>query len=149
MKVTFTVKTSGLEEIDHRIAKLASDAETWLASEVKKDTDKYVPASGAPAGVSKRAYVEGNMVVYPGPYARYLYHGKVMIDAATGKGPSHYIDRNGNEVIRFRKGAVLKATDKDLVYDKSHHEQAQAYWFEASKAQNLPKWLKGVKERAK
>jgi hypothetical protein len=38
------------------------------------------------------------------------------------------------------------ATDKDLVYTKSPHPNAQSHWFEASKALNLQKWIKGVKK---
>ena len=128
MKVQFSVKTSGLEEIDHKIAALANKSEVWLANEILKDTDQYVPMSGAPAGQAARAYAEGNMVVYPRPYARYLYYGKVV--EGPKYGPKH-------------------ATDKDLVYTQQHHAQAQSHWFEASKAQNLPKWLKGVKKLAK
>lgn len=128
MSVKFVVKTSGLEEIDHKVAALADKGEVWLANEVLKDTEPFVPASGAPAGVSKRAYSEGNMVVYPGPYARYLYYGKAM--AGPKYGPKY-------------------ATDKNLVYTKSVHPNAQSHWFEASKAQNLDKWLKGVKKLAK
>ena len=49
-----------------------------------QDTVKYVPMrtgsqmlrSGA--HLSDRASVEGNKIIYPGPYARYLYEGKVM-----------------------------------------------------------------------
>lgn len=149
MKVTFKVKVDGLSELDRKLAAMANKQEIWLANEVLKDTADYVPASGAPAGMYKRAYTDGNMIVYPGPYARYLYYGKVMVDAATGKGPMHFKDKNGNELIRFRKGATLKATDKDLVYTKSVHKNAQSHWFEASKAQNLDKWLRGVKKLAK
>ena len=142
MNVSFNVKASGIEGIDRKISELANKQEVWLANEVLKDTDQYVPAlTGSFAG---RAHVEGDSVVYPGPYARYLYYGKVMVDSATGKGPSRFVDQNGNEMIRFRKGARLIATDKDLVYTKSVHANAQSHWFEASKAQNLDKWLKGV-----
>ncbi len=126
MKVTFTVKTSGLEEIDHKLAQLANKQEVWLANEVLKDTDPYVPM--LTGSLSQRAYVDGNMVVYPGPYARYLYYGKVM------KGPKY---------------GPKHATDKDLVYTKQHHANAQSHWFEASKAQNMDKWLRGVKKLAK
>ena len=128
MKVRFSVKTSGLTELDHKIAALASKQETLLANEVLKDTDPFVPASGAAAGVSKIAYVEGNMVVYPGPYARYLYYGKVV--EGPKYGPKH-------------------ATDKDLVYTKDHHPNAQSHWFEASKAQNLDKWVRVAQKAVK
>lgn len=131
MKVKFVVKSSGLEEVDRKIAELSSEGETWLANEVLKDTDQFVPA--LTGSLSIRSHVEGNMVVYPGPYARYLYYGKVM--EGSKYGPKH-------------------ATDKDLVYSKDPrskvpHPNAQSHWFEASKAQNLDKWLRGVKKFAK
>lgn len=63
-----------------------------------------------------------------------------MVDSKTGEGPAHYVDKNGNEQIRFPKGAVLRATDKDLVFNTYFHSRAQSYWFEASKAENMDKW---------
>ena len=44
MKPRFAVKTTGLEEIDHKIAEFASESEAWLANEVLKDTEQFVPA---------------------------------------------------------------------------------------------------------
>lgn len=69
------------------------------------------------------------MIVYPGPYARYLYYGKLMVDPTTG---SSYAPKGGTKVV----------TDKNLVFSKSMHAQAQSHWFEASKAQNLEKWVR-------
>jgi len=74
------------------------------------------------------------------------YYGKVMVDAATGKGPMRIVSEDGTEVIRFRKGAKLRPTDRDLKIQRSMHPKAQSHWFEASKAKNLPKWLRVAKE---
>ena len=126
MNVTFKTKVEGLSDIDRKLSALASKQEKWLANEVLKDTALYVPA--LTGSFSGRAHTEGNLIVYPGPYARYLYYGKVM--AGPKYGPKY-------------------ATDKDLVYTKSVHPNAQSHWFEASKAQNLDKWLRGVKKLAK
>lgn len=98
-----------------------SEAEKWVANEVMKDTAPYVPYSNG--ALEKETYVRGNYVIYDTPYARYLYYGKVM------KGPKH---------------GPKYATDKNLVFDKSKHAKAQAKWFEASKAQNLQKWIRGA-----
>lgn len=58
------------------------------------------------------------------PYAQYLYYGKVMVDAKTGKGP-----RNIPGVgLRFHKHATLKATDRDLQYNHSENPLAGPYW---------------------
>ena len=40
------------------------------------------------------------------------------------------------------KGATKVLTDKNLVFNKAMHSQAQDHWFEASKAENMDKWLK-------
>lgn len=109
-------------------------AEKVLANEVLKDTRPFVPA--LTEEFSNNSHVEGNVVIYPAPFARYLYYGKVMVDSATGLG-AFYIKDVG---FRFRYGAILTATDKDLVFTKEKHPNAQAHWFEASKAQNLKKW---------
>lgn len=100
-----------------------SRAEKWLANEVLKTTVPYVPA--LTGTLSKSAIAIGKSVIYPGPYARYLYHGKAM------KGPYY-----GPKYV----------TDKNLVYTKSMHKKAQSHWLEASKEQNLEEWMKGVKK---
>lgn len=141
----FRVDTSGMDALKERIARAGSKAETTVAVQVEKDTEPYVPM--LTGSLKNRTYINGNEIVYPGPYARYLYYGKVMVNAATGKGPMHFVDKNGNEVIRFPAGSHLEATDRDLKYTKYHHKDAQSHWFEASKAQNLEKWV-GVAEKA-
>lgn len=136
----FTVKADGFSELDEKLAQACTKAEHILAVQVQKDTSPYVPF--LTGSLDQRTKVVGNAIIYPDPYARYLYYGKVMVDSQTGKGPAHYVDKKGNEQIRFRKGAVLRATDKDLVFNKAGHAQAQSHWFEASKAENLEKWVR-------
>lgn len=104
-------------------------ADEILANEVKKDTDQYVPAKTG--SLSGRARVDGGSVVYPGPYARYLYSGKLMVDPKTG---SSYA----------RKGSTKTLTGKGLVFSRAMHGQAQSEWFEASKAVNLEKWKRAL-----
>lgn len=119
--IKFEVITSG---IDPKLLKGPTNkASLWLANEVLKDTRPFVPA--LTESLSNRAHVDGDLVVYPGPYARYLYYGKVM------EGPLH---------------GPKTATDRDLVFTKTVHPQAQAFWFEASKAQNLKKWESGAEK---
>lgn len=119
-------------------------AEHVLAHQVKKDTDPYVPF--LTGSLNTRTRVVGGTIIYPGPYARYLYYGVKMVDAATGRGPMHYTDKLGNEIIRFRKGATLRPTNEPLNYTKDFHKYAGSHWIERSKARNLDKWL-GVAER--
>ena len=99
-------------------------AQETLANEVLKDTDKFVPKmTGILSGDAK---VTGETVVYPGPYARYLYHGKLMVDPETG---SSYA----------KKGNTKTLTGKSINVAKSN-PMAQPEWFEVSKSMNLDKW---------
>ena len=89
----------------------------------------------------QRSYVEdgGKRVVFPGPAARYLYGGRVMVDSVTGKGPALIHDKNGVEVgLRFRKGATLVPTDRRLTYSQPN---AQPEWFEVAKDHDKEAWI--------
>lgn len=55
------------------------------------------------------------------PYGQYLYHGKVMVNAKTGKGPA-LIPGVG---YRYKKGTVLMPTDRDLNFT---NKKATAFW---------------------
>lgn len=135
----FSVHTEGLESIKDRLMQASSEAEHILAVQIRKDTSPYVPA--LTGSLDTRTRIEGfsdaglgpgtggSMIVYPGPDARYLYYGKLMVDPTTG---SSYAPKGGTKVV----------TDKNLVFSKSMHAQAQSHWFEASKAQDLEKWVR-------
>lgn len=130
----FSVHTEGLEAIRDRLAEGCDRAEHIVAIQIQKDTSPFVPA--LTGSLDQRTRVVGNSIIYPGPYARFLYHGKLMVDPETG---SSYAKKGGTKVV----------TDKDLVFNKSMHAQAQANWFEASKAQNLDKWVRTADKAVK
>lgn len=125
--VQFSIHTSGIDSLPDKIRKSSDKAEHIVAIQVKKDTSPYVPA--LTGDLDRRTRVDGPNVIYPGPQSRYLYHGKLMVDPATG---SSYAP----------KGATKVLTDKDLVFNKAMHAQAQSHWFEASKAENIEKWVR-------
>ncbi len=63
-------------------------------------------------------------IVTNAPQARYLYHGKVMVNSKTGKGPG-YIPGVG---LRYHKGTTLKATERPLTYNTTKNPLAGPYW---------------------
>lgn len=140
----FTVHTEGLNDLKYRLALGCTRAEHAVAMQAAEDTEKYVPMKTG--SLRQRTLVAGNEIIYPGPYARYLYYGKYMVDAATGAGPMHYTDKKGNEHIKYRKGAHLVATDRDLVF---HSPDTRSHWFEYSKTQNIEKWKKTATKAVK
>jgi len=129
----FTVH-SDFSGIGETLRNASEKAEHTVAVQAQKDTSPYVPA--LTGSLDRRTRVNENQIIYPGPYARYLYHGKLMVDPATG---SSYA----------QKGAIKVLTDKNLVFNKAMHSQAQDHWFEASKAENMNKWLRVARKAVK
>lgn len=121
MAIRFDVK---VEINDAKLKARVDRANEVLANEAMRDTDKFVPKlTGTLSGGTR---VSDGQIIYPGPYARYLYHGKLMVDSKTG---SSYA----------RKGSTKTLTGKPLNVAKSN-PMAQPEWFEVSKGLNLEKW---------
>lgn len=127
MGIKFSVHTDGMDAVRIAFAKACTRAEHVLAEQMEEDTQPFVPM--LTDSLIQRTRVVGNDIIYSGPYARFLYRGKVMVDPNTG---STYAPKGGTKVV----------TDRNLVFNHTAHPQAQAYWCEASKAQNLDKWLR-------
>ncbi len=91
----------------------------------------------------------GIVVAAAPPMGRYLYEGKVMVDSETGKGPMKIPDGPGGAyVLRFRKGAELVATTRDLDYSKAANPDVTDHWFDAAKKKDLKAWVSLVKQKA-
>lgn len=127
MAVTFVMHFGGMEAIKDKLAESCTRAESIVGQQVIKDTAPFVPA--LTGSLTIRTRLDGNKIIYPGPYARFLYYGKVMVDPQTG---STFAPKGGTKVL----------TNRDLVFSKAMHPQAQSHWFEASKAQNMEKWVR-------
>lgn len=112
----------------------ATKTEKKMAWQIMKDTRPFVPAKTM--SLNQRTYVRGSTIVYPGPYARYLYYGVRMVNAKTGKGPMK-IPEVG---YRWPKGAVLRPTNTPLHISTAVHKDATSHWMEASKARNMERW---------
>lgn len=132
MVIKFSVHTDGMDAVRTAIAKACTRAGHVLAEQMEQDTKPFVPM--LTGSLTQRTRVVGNGIIYPGPYARFLYYGKAMVDPNTG---STYAPKGGTKAV----------TERNLVFNHTAHPQAQAHWCEASKAQNLDKWLR-VAEKA-
>ena len=109
---------------DKKIKGRYKKAQEYLDTDILTDTEPFLPFR---QGIMKsKSKVDTNIgsgqVVYDTPYAKYLYHGKVMV----GRPPK-------------------TVTNRDLQFGKEHHPTAQAFWFEASKSINEEKWVRNVK----
>lgn len=122
------IRISVKENIDpNLLTGRATKLEKALAWQILKDTVPLVPA--LTGSFSNRSHVIGNWIIYPGPYARFLYYGKVMIYPPTGS-------------TWAPKGASKVPTNRPLNFNTSMHAKAQSHWMDASRAQNMKKWDK-------
>lgn len=115
-----------------------------LANQIAKDTEPFVPASGSQAGLYNRVQVVDGTIIYPGPYARYLYHGKVMVF----KDPPYLRTINGKEVLSHY-GQHKHPIERPLEIKTHHHKDATDHWFEASKSMNMDKWTRVARRLVK
>lgn len=69
-----------------------------------------------------------------------------MVDSVTGKGPMKIPTGPGGEnILRFKKGAKLVPTDRNITYS---NPQATDHWFDEAKARYGEYWINGVKKIA-
>ena len=117
-------------------------AQQWLGDRVLEDCRSCMPL--LTGSLQQRSHTEenGRKVVFPGPYAGYLYRGKAMVDSATGKGPRKIPTGPGEYILRFNKGAKLIPTGRPLNYS---NPQAVPEWFEHAKRLYKQFWIDGVK----
>lgn len=118
------------------------EAQRWLGHQVLEDCKPYMPL--LTGSLQQRSYVteDGTRVVFPGPYGRYQYMGKVMVNSATGKGPMLI----PNVGYRYKLGTTLVATERPLTYS---NPKATPMWFETAKQHHLGAWIAGAEKKAK
>ena len=116
-------------------------AQQWIGDRVLEDCKAHM--SLLTGSLQQRSHTEddGKKVVFPGPYARYQYGGKVMVDSVTGKGPRKIPTGPGEFIFRFRKGAKLVPTERPLKYS---NPEAVPEWFEHAKKLYLNTWIEGA-----
>jgi len=114
-----------------RFAESFEEAQAWLGERILQDCRPYMPH--LTGSLQQRSHTEdgGRAVVFPGPYARFQYEGKVMVDPVT-RSPW------------ARPGAKKVVTDRPLKYSDP---AARDHWFEAAKADYRQDWIDELKRR--
>lgn len=73
------------------------------------------------------------LIVTPGPEARMLYHGKVMVDPKTGK--SGFLTDDG---WKSRRGVRKVPSNRNIEYTTTKNARAGPYWDRRLKAAEMP-----------
>ena len=105
------------------------DVQQFHTANVLRRIKRYMPFS---SGMTYKVTVAQTVISRPEivtdtPYAKYLFYGKKMVNAKTGKGPS-LIPGVG---YRYRKGTILKRTETPLEYYKGKNPAAGPRWDKA------------------
>lgn len=130
-----SVRDSFSEALMAQLERAGPQAAHGLAVQIAKDTEPFVPARTK--SLVNRTQVVGSQIVYPGPYARVLYNGEVMVDPVTRA--AGFLTKDG---WKSRKGVTKVRSGRAMHISTAVHEQAQDHWFEGSKVQNLEKWTR-------
>ena len=86
-------------------------ARKFLASEVKRFCDPYVPFQQGPLKNMTQIASDGSQLIYTQPYAHYQYKGEVM----AGRAPKHYT----GDSLTYHGAMRGKEWDKRMLADKS------------------------------
>ena len=108
-------------------------AQWWLGEQVLADCKPNMPFRAGNMTQNSKTEDNGRKVVFPGPYAHFLYVGLVMVDPDTGSPWA-------------QEGAHKVYTDRRLQYTTQFNPKATHHWFEEAKAQHGSYWVGRVKQ---
>lgn len=86
MSVRVTVKIDAQKILADRGLGRSNKVQKYLASEVVRLSDPYVPMQQGMLKNQRQISSDGSQIVYTQPYAHYQYYGQVM----AGRAPKHY-----------------------------------------------------------
>ena len=123
---------------------ITGDVQRFHTQNVLRRIVKYMPyRTGATIKIMQaQSPVDRPYINLATPYARYLHEGKVMVNAKTGKGPA-YIPNIG---YRYKRGTMLKATDRPMTYTKTKNPEAGPHWGERLMAAESAAMLQDLKD---
>lgn len=125
LRIRMDYSGAPLDETLHRAVK---PAETVVASQVLKDMRRRMPARTK--SLINRSHIEkGNVVVIPGPYARFLDAGKVWIYPPTGS-------------TWAPKYEQKMPTDRDLKISTAVNKFATSHFVDITIKECMTKWVR-------
>ena len=123
-----------------RLARYMSASQRALDEQVLKDMIPFMPMESGhlvqdTLAMNQPNIGSGELVLDTTEYARFLYHGKLMVHEPTG---SSWAPAGETKVV----------TDIPLSYSKEAHPNAGQEWFERAKEAKKRTWLKVAREAA-
>lgn len=120
------VNMAPVQQIMKRLGVTArGDVQRFHTANVRRRIQKYMPyRSGATIKLMiVQSPADEPFIHVDAPYARMLYHGKVMVDPVTHA--AGFLTANG---WSSRKGVPKVVSNRDIEYDKTKNPQAGPHW---------------------
>ena len=125
MKTTIKVEMKPVNTVLAQLGvKPGGDVQAFLTNTINKRMTAYMPFRSGYLATKAKFVKSTTEIEVLAPYARVMYYGKKMVNAATGKGPA-LIPGVG---YRYRKGTVLKVTDQPMDIDTTKNPKAGPLW---------------------
>lgn len=114
------------------ISKKIEKADELLAVQVVKDTEKeFLPMLNHQLANGTR--VSGGKIIYPGPYAHYLWEGTVYVDPVSGAAGFKLKDGSWAS----RRGVTKIPSGRSLVFSRA---SARDHWTDHAKEKYMDRW---------
>lgn len=113
-----------------KFKQVTEKARLELAKIIVQDTKQFVPHD---KGKLEKAEIvnNGRQIIYNTPYARFLWHGKLMLSTSGSSWA--------------KRGEKKYLTNIDLKFNQSVNSYAGKYWFIRAKEKYLNKWVNDFK----
>ena len=128
MPVTVSINSA---QIATKISAAGERAVGIIAQTVLDDMNEYVPEDQGQLIDSSATHsdVLHGELVWATPYARYLYHGVLMVDPKTG-----------SAYAREGQTKVVASPEVQLKFDKLKNPKAGSHWCERAQADHGEEW---------
>lgn len=134
VKVSFKFNTA---QTVMKIEGAAKRAIAETAQTVLNDCNEYVPNDqGGLVNATSGSDIPNGVLVWDIPYARYLYHGVLMVDEKTGAAWA-----------REGQNKIVKKPEVELKFYKKKNVKAGSHWCERAEADHGEEW-KNIYETA-
>ena len=107
-KITYSSGEVSVTVDLRKLGRRVKGAQRWLGDRVLETCRDYMPLSTGSLRQRSHTENDGKKVVFPGPYARYLYYGKVMVDSKRGRAPVKSPRKQGAMSCVFARAQSLK-----------------------------------------
>lgn len=102
------------------------DVQRFVTNTINRRITRYMPYRSSALSTKLKFIKSAAEIEVLGPYARYQYYGKVMVDPVTGA--AGFRDKDGQWKSRRNVPKVKTNRDLDYTQSKAHNPDAGPFW---------------------